>query len=287
MSDARDSVPASLLEYDEQLIRSLLDEATDRRLEILDLLGECESSNAELLAVDAPAPGRIRVLIAEHQTAGRGRRGGAWQSPPGSGLCLSIAFRFGAEVAMLPALPLVLGVASRRALQDLGVRGVGLKWPNDLMADGKLAGLLVELRGHTAGDLHVVAGIGINVCLPPAVVDELSAQDNGVTDLNSLSDTPPDRNQLAAAIIGRWSEAISLLIAHGLEPFAAEWAEADICRGRKAVLVSDQGKVTGTCCGIDEQGRLLFDVDGRIQRLIVGDISLRLTPMEKRHRDLA
>ena len=103
--------------------------------------------NRRLLDEGPPASGQLRVSIAEHQTAGRGRRGRRWQSPPGGGIWLSVSWLFDRQPPELTALGLAAGLAVRRALVGAGIGGVMLKWPNDLVhGDRKLGGVLAELR---------------------------------------------------------------------------------------------------------------------------------------------
>ena len=122
----------------------------------LEILPECDSTNSRLLDNPPSGDGRVHVLAAERQTAGRGRRGRAWQSWPGAGLTFSLLWRF-APAAHVPAgLSLVVGLAVARTLEELGVEGVALKWPNDVLIQGKkLAGILVELSSGRGRGLAV------------------------------------------------------------------------------------------------------------------------------------
>src|SRR5882672_5073771 len=120
----------------------------------------CASTNSVLLAEKGLA--RPVLLLADEQTAGRGRRGRRWHSAPGAGLTFSLAVALRRPLRELAALPLVAGVAVARALHSLGVARAALKWPNDLVVDGaKLGGILVETRMQGGASLAVI-GIGIN-----------------------------------------------------------------------------------------------------------------------------
>ena len=119
------------------------------------------------------------VVLAEHQTGGRGRRGRAWIAPPGGAICLSLAWQYPDLPADLSALSLVVGVAAVNALASLGVAGVRLKWPNDLVtADGKLGGILIEMRAEAGGPVHLVVGLGSNVMLDEAARAAVAATGN-------------------------------------------------------------------------------------------------------------
>ena len=130
--------------------------------------------------------GTSEVLLAEFQSAGRGRRGRAWLAPPGAGICLSLSWTFPEAPPELGALGLVIGVCVLRALTALGVKDLALKWPNDLLLDGrKLGGVLIELRGESAGPACVVIGIGLNVALGAALLRKIAATGVAATDLEA------------------------------------------------------------------------------------------------------
>ena len=139
-----------------------LGEFASHRIEEFETFAEIESTNSYLLQQPAPSPGRVRVALTDNQTAGRGRHGRTWQSPPGSGLCLSMGYTFARQPSNLPALTLAIGLGVTEALSEVGVHGVLLKWPNDLMADdGKLGGILTETlplaEDRNAADLLEIA----------------------------------------------------------------------------------------------------------------------------------
>lgn len=170
------------------------------------------STNDDLLDLP-PAERHGRVLLAERQTAGKGRRGRPWQSPPGN-IWMSIGWRFHAAPRALADLPLVVGVCVCRALFRIGLRGQGIKRPNDILVEGKkLCGILVETRsGQDRCDS--VTGIGINVRLPA----EAGAQvDQPWTDLHDQ--------------LGQRLPAREVIVAHVLEEILARYHDAeDIAR---------------------------------------------------------
>src|SRR5690606_37975158 len=164
----------------------------------LEVAWTLDSTNSELLRRRPPARG-CRVLLAERQTSGRGRRGRAWASPLAANLYLSLDRRYAGGLARLPGLSLVAGVAVAEALRAGGWPGVRLKWPNDVVVetDGalrKLGGLLVEGGGEVAGPARAVVGVGLNVAMPATAAADI---DQPWTDLATLSTgaTAPDRNQ--------------------------------------------------------------------------------------------
>ncbi|MGI9246494.1 MAG: biotin--[acetyl-CoA-carboxylase] ligase, partial [Steroidobacteraceae bacterium] len=158
-----------------------------------EVLFEVASTNEYLHTAPAPEPGAPRLVFAELQTAGRGRRGRQWLAPFGSGLTFSIGWTFADMPAELSALGLALGVCVVRSLRELGAERVELKWPNDIVCGHrKLGGLLLQMRSEAGGPAYVVAGLGLNLRLPAAARAELAAPDvTPVTDLTDACAGPP------------------------------------------------------------------------------------------------
>ena len=146
-----------------------------------------DSTSDRLLAVDDLPSGPFDACLAEFQSAGRGRRGRRWVAPFASGLCLSVGWSYRDAPAALVALSLAAGVAVLRALGRLGIAGLALKWPNDIVRDdSKLGGILIDLRGEAAGPAYVVVGVGVNVRLPASARERLAAEGVDAVDLAAL-----------------------------------------------------------------------------------------------------
>ncbi len=144
------------------------------------------------------------MCLAEFQHAGRGRRGRRWIAPLGGGLCLSVGWQFADTPPELSALTLAVGVVARRALAAVAGVDVGLKWPNDLVLDArKLGGILLELTAEAQGGCYVVAGIGINVSLPPESLRTLSDWPRGAIDLATATSGAPPRARRARGELDR------------------------------------------------------------------------------------
>ena len=213
------------------------------------------------------------AVLAEYQTAGRGRRGNRWLSPPASGICLSLGWRFESAPDCLMMLSLFSAVAVVRALQSCRITGVGLKWPNDMVHDGrKLGGILVESRGQIAGAVDVVVGLGLNVRLPAHAG---AALDQPVTDLASVAGAVPSRNRLAATLIGQLLRMCRDGQAGDTRGYLEEWRRHDTCRGRTGRLRLPDRELTGRILDIDERGLLIMQIAGREQRFSSGELSLR------------
>lgn len=256
-------------------IGAALPQGARERLRHLEVHETLESTSDRLLAVDDLPPGRFDVCLAEFQNAGRGRRGRRWIAPFASGLCLSLSWSYRDAPATLGALSLAAGVAALRALDRLGVGGLALKWPNDIVQDDrKLGGILVDLRGEAAGPAYVVVGIGINVRLPESTRVRLATEGVSAVDLAALG-AAPSRNALAAALVAELSSALVEYGARGMSAFADEWQGADSLAGRTVAVLHGGQVLEGRARGVDGDGALLLEIDGVRRRIVSGEVSVR------------
>ena len=256
-------------------IRRRLPAAALERLRHLEVHETLESTSDRLLAAGSLPPGRFDACLAEFQSAGRGRRGRRWVAPFASGLCLSVSWSYRDAPATLGALSLAAGVATLRALRRLRFDGLALKWPNDIVhADGKLGGILIDLRGEAAGPAYVVIGIGINVRLPVAAIAQLRAAGTDAIDLSTLA-RPPPRDELAAVLIAELTQALVEFGGRGLAAFADEWERADALAGRRVAVLHGGQTLEGLACGVDADGALLLDVGDDRRRILSGEVSVR------------
>ncbi len=228
------------------------------------------STNADLLSRHAAGDDiRASVLVAEHQTAGRGRHGRTWSAPPRSQIALSI----GVDATDVPParwgwLPLLTGVALVDSIrQATGVEAV-LKWPNDvLVGNGKLAGILAEVA---APDPVIVVGLGLNVTL---TADE--APDPRATSLLMLGSSITDRDFLLKCILGELISRIDQWRSAGGRDSelmnAYRQRSATLGARVRAILPGDR-EVIGTACAIDDLGRLSIDTGAETVRVSAGDI---------------
>lgn len=261
---------------------TLLQDQSGLQVELLD---ECDSTNARLSA-RRDAPGGS-VLACEYQSAGRGRRGRAWNSGIGAALTFSLLWRFAAPPAALGGLSLAVAVMVVRALEQQGCRGIGLKWPNDLLyREAKVGGILIELAGRqeVSGAIDpmrresvCIIGIGLNVRLPPAVARDI---DRPVTDLVATcadAASLPTRTQLLAAVLRELAMQLPVFEAGGFATFREQWLQRHAHQGREVSIVLDgrtlmQGRVEGI--GVD--GTLLLQSQGKVLPVHSGEVSLRI-----------
>ena len=265
---------------DETRILLALAEATRARLRDFALLPVVDSTNAEVLRRMAAGGGGGMVCAAERQTAGRGRRGRRWQSPGGGNVYLSVGWRFaraarGAEegggMGALSGLSLAVGVAVIDALEDCGVAGCSLKWPNDILFEGaKLGGILIEMAGGDAG--RAVIGVGLNVAMPGAAGRSI---EQAWTDIARVKPGGISRNLLLAALLDRLFALLEDYDRRGFAPWREGWRRRDAFLGREVSLISGSKRITGTCLGVSDSGALRLRVDGGEQVFHGGELSLR------------
>jgi BirA family biotin operon repressor/biotin-[acetyl-CoA-carboxylase] ligase len=259
---------------DPERILAGLSAGTVGRIASLEVHDRVDSTNNWLMQQAAAGAPAGTVCIAEQQTAGRGRRGRKWISPYGSNIYLSLLWRFALPPAQLSGLSLAAGLATLRALRQLGVEGVGLKWPNDLVWENrKLAGLLLEVAGEAGGPSLVVIGVGVNTRLP---AEHAAAIDQPWVDLHSLpAGARVSRNRLAGTLIHHLLEVLEGFSEHGLVPLVPEWNRHDVYLGRQVVLRSSNREITGIHQGIDPTGALLLEQGTAVQAYHAGEVSLR------------
>lgn len=262
--------PLDLL--DAHAIRAAVSARAQALLSRLEVAWSLDSTNARLLARPAPVQGSD-VLLAERQSGGRGRRGRSWASPLAANLYLSVSRAFSGGLARLGGLSLVAGVATAEALRALGVDGIGLKWPNDVLLHGrKLGGLLVEGAGEHAGPARAVIGLGLNVHMPVAAGARI---DQPWADLAQQPDAP-DRNALAGAVLSQLLPALQQFDDEGLEPFLPRFAALDVLQDCAiTVHAADGSEQAAQALGIAADGALRVCMDGREQRLHAGEVSVR------------
>lgn len=238
----------------------------------IELVDECDSTNAMLAARARAGAPTGTALACELQRAGRGRQGARWVSGRGDGLTFSFLWRFERAAGMLTGLPLVAGVACADALEALGVSDVALKWPNDLLRAGaKLGGILVEAQGDARGPLAAVIGIGINVRLSD---EARAAIGQPVADLTGVP--YGSRNAVLGRVLATLTEALARFEREGFAAFRVAWQRRHALQGKRVrLLVRGEHAIVGVAAGVADDGALLLETDAGVQRVYAGEVSLR------------
>ena len=257
-------------------IRGLLGEM-GRSLVALDVFQVIDSTNRHLIQHARRGAVAPSACLAEAQLTGRGRRGRSWRSPYGANLYLSLFWNFDLPASRLGALSLVAGVSVARALERLGLRGHGLKWPNDLLWEGrKLGGILIEVASCEAeGPCRVVIGVGLNVAM--SKLSSLPDIDQPWVDLAMIEpQLAHSRNRIAAAVLRELLEELHQYPVAGLGGVEMDWQRFDLAKGRDVDVRLADETVRGKVRGIDPMGHLELDVGGQIRTFAAGEVSLRL-----------
>ncbi len=257
-------------------IQAALPQDVRSRIEALLVEWTIESTNTRLLDALPPSANAAAIVLAEHQTGGRGRRGRGWIAPPGGAICLSLAWQYPDMPADLSALSLVVGICAVNALHEIGVPDAMLKWPNDLVSSrGKLGGILIEMRAESGGPVHIVVGIGLNVMLDDAARAAVKEMGNTADDIQAQRAPVPDRNVIVAALLARLVPALAGFPVHGFAPHVSNWHDHDALRERE-VRVENAGEITrGVARGIDAHGALLVETPAGVRRFVSGEVSVR------------
>ena len=265
---------AAPLEFlDPANIQAHLKPAVCSRLNAIEVHSSLDSTNHYLYGLVAQGAESGHVVIAEHQQAGRGRRGRSWVSPFAQNIYLSLLWRFDFGLARLSGLSLMTAVAVARALHRIAGIDPELKWPNDIHYQGrKLSGNLLEVQGEAGGPCAAVIGIGVNVSMPAAVAEGI---DQPWTDLNTASGRQISRNLLCAAILDELIIALTAFSESGLKSFMSDWQRWDGVVGKSVRLIFSDHEIEGEVCGIDEQGALLLKNRYGLRRYHMGEVSLR------------
>lgn len=278
MNPPHDAQAAAVAGLDAARILAALPASTQAVLAGLETVAMIDSTNAELLRRPPPARG-IAVLLADSQSAGRGRAGRVWASPPGANLYLSLSRRYDCALAALAPMTLAVGVSVAEALHALGADAVRLKWPNDLVlpaADGglrKLGGVLVE-AGRDGSGSRAVVGLGLNLRMPAEAAVGI---DQPWCDLSELLGTRlPPREAVIVAILGRLLATLDCWERDGLQAHAAGFAALDALAGRRVRAMLGEDVLDGVADGIDPDGALRLYVDGGgLRRLHAGEVRVR------------
>jgi BirA family transcriptional regulator, biotin operon repressor / biotin---[acetyl-CoA-carboxylase] ligase len=271
------TLPKSVELLAEGPIRAAVANDRAKRLRSLDIEFDVDSTNTRLLAAAPPPFGFADVMLSELQHAGRGRRGRHWVAPFGGSIALSMGWSFTDASRASPTLSLSVGVAVARALARAGARGVGLKWPNDIwLADRKIGGVLIELRAEASGPAHVVIGVGINVSLAPSSLAQIEVSGVQAAAVAEACEAPPSRNFIAGAIIDELLSMLAGFERAGFAAYRAQRTALDVLRDRPARVLTGENVISGTARGVDAQGALLLEAEGRMHEFMSGEVSLRL-----------
>ncbi|GAA4351428.1 bifunctional biotin--[acetyl-CoA-carboxylase] ligase/biotin operon repressor BirA [Kangiella taiwanensis] len=256
------------LEYPVELLSS---DELDKTLKLqqLDLRLMTDSTNE---ALKGEGFAHNKLVVAEYQSAGRGRRGRKWVSPIASNLYWSLGWKTQLPVQQLGGLSLVVGLSIVSALEKLGVTGVEVKWPNDVRYQGrKLGGILVELSGDMVGGLNVIIGVGLNVHMANGAASSIEQE------WINLQELKPNisRQDVLTAVIQELQKSLEQFAEHGFDAFTEQWSRVDECFNKKVAIIQNDDVVNGIGAGVDSNGAFLLQTGKGIKPIYAGEVSLR------------
>ena len=243
-------------------------------LHAIECLQQVDSTNRIAADLATPPAEHFSVVIAEMQTAGKGRRGRAWCSPYAANIYASVVQSMQRPLHELCGLSPYLAICIVEKLHDLELPGLGVKWPNDIYCDGKkLAGLLIECTGELSGNGKVVIGFGVNVAMKNYHNIDI---DQSWTDIYSnVEHWPYSRSFLAAQLISAVAGGVSAFEKNRHTDFIQRWARWDVMHNCDVDVVAEKNSRQGIARGVDPNGCLLLETERGVQRIAVGDVSLR------------
>lgn len=238
---------------------------------------EIDSTNTVLKKIATDNAPEGTVVLADVQSAGRGRRGRTWMSAPNKGIWMSVLLRPNLHPSQVQTLTLMASVAVVRALESFDVKGLGIKWPNDILIDGKkVCGILTELSAEAERVEWVVLGIGLNV---NHLESDFPSELKSIATSLRLSYKRPNelnRSEIAAGIINELEEVYNSFIEMGSSWVVQEWKKWNITLGKRVSLISQTNSFLVDVTDITSDGKLIVRYDdGTIGEVISGEISLR------------
>ena len=229
-----------------------------------------DSTNARAFELARAGAPEGAVVIAETQTKGKGRIGRKWESPAGMNLYLSIILRPSVAPQGAQGLTFVAAVAAAEAVSASGLKPA-VKWPNDILIGGrKTAGILLEMDSEPDRVHFVVAGIGVNLNMKRDMFPEYIQQT--ATSLLAESGSPVDRAAFTASLLASMERWYGVYLSEGFVPVLDAWKGYFRSLGKPLKVTFFDHAVEGLCAGVDEGGALLLERDGRIERVLSGDV---------------
>lgn len=232
-------------------------------------LESCESTNIECFQLDK----HRSVVIAEHQSSGRGRRGRKWHSPLSQNIYCSIGLNKSLPAEILGLVSLRVGVCIAQVLQDRGYSDIHLKWPNDILIGGKkLGGILIETRALATNEFYLVIGLGLNVNLHEA---ELRKIDQPAISLQQILGAPVDRHKLLSQLVSSIINAVNRFEPQSIETLLEAFNFFDRYKGKQVLVKTVDKKYTGLYLGIEKTGHIRIQTEQGLLTFGAAEISLR------------
>ncbi len=235
---------------------------------------QVESTNNEAKALAAAGCPEGQIVVAEEQSVGRGRLSRGWFTPFARGVWFSIVLRPPFSPHDAPKCTLLAAVAVCSAIRRATGVACGIKWPNDILYDGKkLVGILTEMSAEMDAINHIVIGIGINVNI--AAADFPVELREVATSLSIAAGRPLPRLDILVAVLEELERVYGQVLEHGFAPVLAEWRNESVTLGRAVDVIGPGRRFSGVAADIDADGALLVRTADGTERVLAGDVSIR------------
>ena len=237
------------------------------------IMDSVDSTNSEVKRRAEEGAQQGLLVISEEQTAGRGRRGRYWESQKGQGIFMTLLLKPAIEPGNASMLTLVMGMAVRDAIQRITGLDAAIKWPNDIICDGKkVCGILTEMSAQIDYINYIVIGVGINVNNQefPEEVRQVA------TSIYQQTGQAVKRGELAAETMNCFEKYYEkYLVTQNLQNLMEEYNRHLINRGREVLILDMKKQFSGTALGINESGELLVETNGETVCVSAGEVSVR------------
>jgi len=235
---------------------------------------EVVSTNEEARRLAEKGAEEGTVVLADSQTGGKGRMGRHWHSPAGKGILISIILRPAIQPSRAPHLTMVAAVAAANAIEKVSGLKPGIKWPNDILVNGKkVCGILTELKAETERIHYGIVGIGLNVNL--SIEDLLPDLYTTATSLAIERGQPFSRVLLTQSLLAHMEAFYFSYLNQGFNPIKDAWKKMNVTLGRPVQVKAPEGQFSGIALDIDDNGALLVAGEVGIKSFYAGDVTLR------------
>lgn len=264
--------PIDLL--DEHAIVSNLAPDVADSLFTMQYIQQVDSTNEVAAKLVLPPAQKFSLVLAEAQSAGKGRRGRSWASPFAANIYMSLVWSLQRAMHEAGALSPYLAIYIVEALHALGLPGLGLKWPNDIYCNNKkLAGLLIECSGELSNACKIVVGLGVNVAMTKYKHIDI---DQEWTDIHfNVPNWLLTRSELTVRLINSMVAGLKSFEETSVADLVQRWARWDVMKNMQVNVHADAQVRHGIARGIDIDGCLLLESGQGVERISVGDVSLR------------
>ena len=268
--------PISL--HDKNYLLEALRQNAPAPLDQIQCWQQIESTNTAARALATPESGAFSIVLAELQTAGRGRRGRTWLAPYAANITLSVVWNLQRPLHAAGLLSPYIAVQIAKVLDLMGLPAIKVKWPNDIYCNAKkIAGILIECSGEMNSDCHLVVGLGINAYMSQSSLDfSQHAIEQPWTDIISeLPDFQSSRDDIAIACINAIVAGLISYEQGVSKTFDKLWSQWDLLHDKPVRVESETNTITGIARGINPQGCLRLYTPTGEEQIMLGEVSLR------------